>query len=171
MKNLLFSSKNIISLFLPLFLALFILTDSSYAAPPSQEELLKSQIKLFQEAIDYLKIYTPQEAAKLWAMGEKTRNGVLQYRAACPKLREQLIKALGSPGNNLWVIGTSSPWITSYKLSEPIALNKDSCEIIITYRLSSSSGEEKPQRVLLKLRRNGEEWCVEEAGNKATAKK
>ena len=155
-------SKFILSLFLPLFITIFSFTSSAAAVPSSQEELLKNQIKLFQEAIDYLKISTPQEAARLWAEAKRTRNGVLQYRAACSNLRKQLINSWGSPENNIWVIGVSSPWITSFELSEPIHINKDSCMIFVTYNMASSSGQEKPERSQIKLIRSGGQWCIEE---------
>ena len=80
---------------------------------------------------------TAQDTANLWAEALKERNG--SYRLAV--LGYDLLTAEGDTyQKNNWVIGVSSPWVTSYTAS-PVSQSKDSARYKIDYRLTDSTGK------------------------------
>ncbi len=120
----------------------------------------KAQIQLLKQVLEEFKVQTPEEAAELWAEGEKTRNGVFHYVAACDELKNKISKELGSIEDNLWVIGTSSPWVKSYKIMPKKEIDKNTYEIKIIYYWTSSAGEITPSETILNITKQKDSWCV-----------
>lgn len=120
----------------------------------------KAQIQLLKQVIEEFRAQTPEEAAEIWAKGEKTRNGVFQYMIACEELKNKIQQELGSMEDNLWVIGTSSPWVKSYKIMPKKEIDKNTYEIKIKYYWTSSTGEIIPSEVTLTVIKQKDSWCV-----------
>jgi len=120
----------------------------------------KEQVKFFREALDELGATSPTQVAKIWAKAEQTRNGVYHYAVACDTLKAKIIKEWGAPKENYWIIGASSPWLTSYEIVSNKKLNNSSYEIKIKYFWATSSGPSDPTQTTLLIARRGDNWCV-----------
>jgi hypothetical protein len=126
-------------------------------------QMLKSQISLFQDALNKLGPTSPLEAATLWAQGEKTRNGVFQYAAASKALKSKLSSKLGKADNNLWVIGVSSPWVKKYEFVKNTKINNSQFVIAIKYYWVSSNGPETTTTTTLTIVKQNANWYVTKA--------
>ncbi len=135
----------------------------SASEPLKSPEQYKSQISLFQEALASLGACSPEEAAELWAKGEMSRNGVLQYAVSCGELKNSLQSTLGSPQDNIWVIGVSSPWVVNYSIEDKKALPKDIYKMLIKYSWATSSGPEPDSYIILTIIKEKNHWCVKKA--------
>jgi hypothetical protein len=123
-------------------------------------QMLKSQISLFQDALDKLGPTSPLEAATLWAEGEKTRNGVFQYATASKALKNKLSSKLGKADNNLWVIGVSSPWVKKYEFVKNTKVSNMQSVITIKYYWISSKGPETTTTTTLTILKQNNNWYV-----------
>lgn len=123
---------------------------------------LKAQIQYFREALDNLGAASPDQAAKIWAEGPNTRNGVLQYSVACPSLKAKIIEKLGKPEKSFWNIGTSSPWVEKYEIGEMKKINPLKYQTTITYYWATSTGIENTTNEMLTIIKTGDIWCVSE---------
>jgi hypothetical protein len=127
---------------------------------PVSEQQLKAQIQFFQEALDKLGATSPEQAAKLWAEGPKTRNGVLQYAVACEDLKAKIIKGLGKPEESFWNIGVSSPWVERYEIGKFKELSTSRYQTTIKYYWATSSGPAGTTEDTLTIVQKGKNWCV-----------
>lgn len=71
--------------------------------------------RLLMEAMDYVGVCTPENAALVWAKGLKMRSGALQYSVMSHELKKEYAGKLEKTAPN-WVTGLSSPWIDSYRI-------------------------------------------------------
>ena len=106
---------------------------------PSATPLQQRRIMLLEHA---LAPQTAQEAALTWAKGVKTRNGALQFAVLSGELRSK--KATEYTNLN-WVTGASSPWVSSYKISNQKQVGK-AWQFEIQYQLMTSGGSAGTQR-------------------------
>lgn len=136
-------------------------TDDGRPSPVSDQQL-KAQIQYFKQALDKLSPSSPEQAAKLWAEGQKTRNGVLQYAAACDELKAKIIKNLGKADENLWNIGVSSPWVEKYEIKSAKKLDPAEYHITIKYYWATSSGPAGTSEEALTILPKGLDWCVQQ---------
>lgn len=127
---------------------------------PINEQQLKVQIQFFKEALDKLGVTSPEQAAKLWAEGPKTRNGVLQYAVACEGLKAKIIKSLGKPEESFWNIGISSPWVERYEIGKFKNLSPSKYQTTIKYYWATSSGPAGTTEDILTIVQKGKNWCV-----------
>lgn len=121
----------------------------------------KAQIALFMTVMNEFGPNSPIQAAELWIKGDKTRNGVYKYVSACSKVKLEFLKQWGNPENNLWVIGTSSPWLQKYEIIKNVQKKNSTYIITANYYWATSSGVDKPQKNILTIVRNGTRWCVQ----------
>jgi hypothetical protein len=133
---------------------------TSAVEPEISQQQLKAQIQFFQEALDNLAPASPEQAAKLWAEGPKTRNGVLQYAAACDKLKVEIIRRLGKPEENFWNIGMSSPWVEKYEIGKFEMISPFEFKTTIKYYWATSTGASGITEDKLTIIKEGNTWCV-----------
>lgn len=122
----------------------------------------KAQIHLLKQVLEEFGAETPEEAAEFWAKGEEERNGIFQYVVACDELKNRIQQELGDMEDNLWVIGTSSPWVKSYKIMPKKEMDKNTYEIKIIYYWTTSTGEITPSEVNLTVAKQKVFWCVKD---------
>lgn len=120
----------------------------------------RAQVRLFKDALDKFGALSPEEVASIWSEGEKTRNGVYHYAVSCKNLKDELIKKWGNPETNLWVMGTSSPWVEKCEIGPKKKLKENLYEITIKYYYSTSSGPFSVEKTKLTITKNGEYYCV-----------
>ncbi|SHJ71935.1 hypothetical protein SAMN05444401_3687 [Clostridium amylolyticum] len=127
-----------------------------------QLQKAKAQIHLLKQVLEEFGAQTPEEAAEFWAKGEEERNGIFQYVVACDELKNKIQQELGGMEDNLWVIGTSSPWVKSYKIMPKKEIDKNTYEIKIIYYWTTSTGEITPSEVKLTVTKQKDFWCVKD---------
>lgn len=137
-------------------------TRNGASMPPVSEQQLKAQIQFFQQALDKLGATSPEQAAKIWAEGPKTRNGVLQYSVACDMLKAKIIKKLGKPEDSFWNIGVSSPWVDKYEIGHFKKVNPSEYQTTIKYYWATSTGSAGTTQETLTITQKGYVWCVRE---------
>lgn len=138
-----------------------ILGNESDAAQISRQQL-KAQIQYFQEALDKLGASSPEQTAKMWAEGPKTRNGVLQYAVACEDLKAAIIKKLGKPEESFWNIGASSPWVERYEVGNFKKISPSKYVTTIKYYWATSTGPAGTTEDTLTIVQKNNIWCVSE---------
>lgn len=122
----------------------------------------KAQIEFFHKAIDELGALTPEQAVRIWAKAEETRNGVYHYAVACDDLKNDIIKQWGKPEDNFWIIGASSPWVDKYDIVCSKKINDSTYEVTIKYYWTTSAGPSEPTSSTLLIVKNKNKWCVKE---------
>lgn len=133
---------------------------------PADEQMsidqAKAQIEFFHKAIDELGALTPEQAVRIWAKAEDTRNGVYHYAVACDDLKNDIIKKWGKPEDNFWIIGTSSPWVDKYDIVSSKKINDSTYEVTIKYYWATSAGPSEPTSSTLLIVKDKNKWCVKE---------
>lgn len=121
-----------------LLFLLLTLSAPSIAETVPQSESDAARISMLERA---LAPKTPAAVASLFAEANKTRNGAVQFMLFSAPLKNKYKDSWP-----YWVSGTSSPWITSYRIKQ-IAHHKNSWQFQITYQWATSSGPFYPALV------------------------
>lgn len=133
----------------------------------SQEQVKKqqmeAQISFFNDALNEFGAITPDQAVTLWAKGDKTRNGVFKYSVASNELKQWLINRWGTPEKNFWIIGGSSPWLTSFEINSKISVSTTEYQYVIQYNWATSAGQESPSVEQLSVVLINDTWSVTSA--------
>lgn len=133
-------------------------------SPPADGEIsreqLEAQISFFNDALLEFGAASPDEAVRLWAKGDQTRNGVYKYAVACEQLKQQLICKWGVPEKNFWIIGTSSPWLTGCNVVSKTIISQTEIQYVIQYRWATSTGPTEPTTEQLTAQKINDKWCV-----------
>ncbi len=108
------------------------------AGAVSQSESDAARIAMLEKA---LAPDSPANVAALFAQANKDRNGAVQFMLFSPPLKNNY-----KDNWPYWVSGTSSPWITSYKIKET-SKEKTVWQFQITYQWATSSGPFNPPLV------------------------
>lgn len=77
-----------------------------------------------------------EAAVKLWAEALMKRNGAFRYAILTNDLKNQEYEKYSEMN---WVIGVSSPWVVSYKISEKNKIDAKTSEYEIDYIMTDSS--------------------------------
>lgn len=120
---------------LPLFI-LFSLAAISHAEPVSATESNDADRILMLEKA--LAPNSPEQTALLFAKANKERNGAVQFMLFSDALKNKFKNSWPS-----WVSGTSSPWITAFKIKKTTS-TKNSIHFEIIYQWATASGPFTP---------------------------
>lgn len=145
---------------LSLMMSSVVFAEVGYPNPQQNQEMTKSQITLFKEAMAKVGAATPEKAATLWADGVKNRNGVFQYAAASNALKKSIEKDLGKVEDHLWVTGGSSPWVEYYQMGKLTKVSATKYTVKVTYHWKTSAGPEKPTTQSLTIVKENDSWYV-----------
>ncbi|STY28234.1 Uncharacterised protein [Legionella wadsworthii] len=104
----------------------------------SQSESDAARISMLERALAPQKI---EDVATLFAKANKERNGAVQFMLFSNQLKNKF-----KDNWPYWVSGTSSPWITSYKITKT-AQDKNSWKFKITYQWATAAGPFNPSLV------------------------
>ncbi|MHC1681594.1 MAG: hypothetical protein AB6733_01335 [Clostridiaceae bacterium] len=148
----------VFSLFISIFTVMA--KDTSTSSTEITREQLEAQVNLFKNALDKFGATEPLEAANLYALGFKERNGVYQYSVLCDILKESFIKEMGEPSKSFWVIGVSSPWLEDYTILEDKKLNDNTHEIKLKLHWVASGNYNEYEEKLLTITRQQDKWCI-----------
>lgn len=121
-----------------LMIALVFYSTACLSNPMLKTESDAARIHMLERA---LAPETAEDAANLFALANKNRNGAVQFMLFSQALKEKYKEAWPS-----WVSGTSSPWITSYTIKKTVE-KSNVWQFEITYQWATSSGPFNPPLV------------------------
>ncbi|STX40302.1 Uncharacterised protein [Legionella donaldsonii] len=130
------TSKLLLIFFSTVILSSFLPVNATEAVPQSESDA--ARIAMLEKA---LAPDSPDKVAALFAQANKDRNGAVQFM-----LFSQSLKNKYKDNWPYWVSGTSSPWITSYKIKKT-PKDKKCWQFQITYQWATSSGPFNPPLV------------------------
>ncbi|MEG1254901.1 hypothetical protein [Clostridium sp.] len=117
-------------------------------------------ISLAEEAINEFGASSGQCAVELWAKGIMNRNGVLQYAVMDNRLKGEFKDKLMEDENISWVTGVSSPWVTSYEVSDVVNVSDKLKLYKVKFNLATSNGAEDSAYNTLTVVKNEDKWVI-----------
>lgn len=125
------------------------------SAPRGQVEPYKVRAGLLMDATRYTGVFTPEEAATVWATGLRLRSAAMQYTVMTDRLKTDYVVQLGSQSPN-WVTGMSSPWVEGFRITWVRPGEDGGAEVALRFETRTSYGA--PEYYDAKL------WVIPEAG-------
>ena len=110
-------------------------TSASEPAPTTYEV----RSRLLMEAMDFVGVCFPSDAAIVWAEGLKRRSAAMQYSVMNSSLKDEYARQLDEVFPN-WVTGASSPWVESYKITGTESPDEQHMLIELKFDTATSTG-------------------------------
>lgn len=154
---------------LMVFLFLFIYLASSaeaaavppeITAQPGQVNPYKTRSELLMDATNYTGVFTPEQAAELWAKGLERRSAAMQYTVMTKKLKEKYAAQLDALRSN-WVVGMSSPSVQGYSIIRTNRTDDTHAEINLKIETAATWSPSEFHDAKLWLVREGEFWRID----------
>lgn len=133
-------------------------TSVSSAFMSEQVNPYQTRSELLMSATDYVGVFTPEQAATVWANGLIDRSAAMQYVVMTESLKEIYARQLGDPN---WVTGESSPWISSYEITKLENPNDTHAEVSIVFEALSAGAPYKEYNAKLWLVKENDFWRIE----------
>lgn len=115
--------------------------------------------ELLMEAVRRVGVCSPEDAARVWADGLKTRSAALQYSVMRLPLQNEYARQLEKTAPN-WVTGVSSPWIDGYQIIRVEDPAQD-CRIVkMRFFTETSTGPAGKYEAILTLKREDAFWRI-----------
>lgn len=95
--------------------------------------------------------------ARLWAEALAQRNEAFRFAVLNTDLRNKEYKVYK---NTYWVIGGSSPWVTSYSVKEKSKINDNTYKYEIDYILTDSTRTKYSSKEYIEMKYYGDRWLV-----------
>lgn len=121
---------------------------------------LEEKNNLFKDALNKFGALSKEEAVDLYAQGVKIRSGALQYSVMCKELKIRFEEEMDKNKNYAWVTGTSSPWVSEYKIYEYRYLGKDTYSVLVKFILNDAKGAIGKSVVNLEVKKCNNIWCI-----------
>jgi len=131
----------------------------SVFAGMAQADKFEVRSRLLMEAMNYVGVNSPEEAAAVWAKGLRMRSAAMQYSVMSRKLKEIYESQLERSAPN-WVTGMSSPWVDSYSIVKQEQINNDSYIVELLFSLATSTGLAGNYRAILNVDREDGFWRI-----------
>lgn len=167
MKLLRFAKNNWIISFIVFILLLVLLNFVGYffnikyiSVVKAVSEVNKYEVRseLLMQAMDYVGVCCPEDAAKVWAEGLMMRSAAMQYSSMSANLKEKYAKELESTFPN-WVTGMSSPWISGYEIKK-YEQTDDSFIYYLVFSTATSTGPAGNYNAVLIILKEGNFWRI-----------
>lgn len=121
---------------------------------------IEEKNRLSQETIDKFGAQSKEEAVNLYSEGVKNRNGVLQYSVMCKDLKNKFEDEMKINKNYAWVTGTSSPWVSEYKIYNYKHISKNRYSVIVKFIVNDSKGIIGENNIKLEVLKVNNIWCI-----------
>ncbi|NKI24418.1 hypothetical protein HFN20_25025 [Paenibacillus dendritiformis] len=122
----------------------------------TEREAQRIRLDLLEKA---LAPHSAKEAGELFNTSIKTRNGALLYAILDPQIRDQkMASEVVEEGS--WVIGLSSPWVSSMVIDSEKQLDDSTTEFLVRYHMSTSTGGEGPYFIKLTVKKFDDNWLI-----------
>lgn len=138
---------------------------SGFAKAPNpnnigQVDIYKVRSELLMDATNYAGVFTPKEAATVWAKGLEHRSAAMQYTVMTDKLKKQYADGLDEWKSN-WVAGQSSPSVLSFTITDITRPDDTHAIINLKFEVGCPSCTSKYYNATLWLVREQEFWRIE----------
>jgi hypothetical protein len=154
------SLKSVLVLACAAAAALTLQSAAAASTPIENNNQYKAQISFFKDALDEFGPSDPDQAVRLWAKGDRMRNGVFKYAVSDDALKQKLTDRWGAPDKNFWIIGGSSPWLTSYEITGKTKVSPSELRYTVKYSWTTSAGPETPTVEELTVVRDKDVWRI-----------
>lgn len=118
----------------------------------------QTRSELLMNATDYVGVFTPEQAATVWANGLINRSAAMQYIVMTESLKEIYARQLGDSN---WVTGESSPWVSSYEITKLENTDDTHAEVNILFETLSAGVPYKEYIAKLWLVKENDFWRIE----------
>lgn len=115
--------------------------------------------RLLREAMDFVGVCCPEDAADVWAKGLKARSAALQYAVMTARLKEAYALHLDETAPN-WVTGVSSPYISDYKIIKTDVISDTLQRITLQFSLATSTGPAGEAMAMLDIAPEERFWRI-----------
>ncbi len=116
--------------------------------------------QLLVEAMNYIGVCCPEDAATVWAEGLKSRSAALQYAVMSKPLKDEYARQLNETVPN-WVTGISSPFISGCRIVNTEAVSNTLQKITLRFSLATSAGSAGETQAALDIIKEGNFWRIE----------
>jgi hypothetical protein len=138
---------------------LFHLDQVSVLTSTQEMNVYKVRSGLLMEAMGDVGVCKPEDAARVWAEGLKTRSAARQYAVMASDLKTEYARQLEKTFPN-WVTGVSSPWVESYEITAPTKTDEDNYSFVIQFSTATSTGPAGQYNASLVVTRQGDFWRI-----------
>lgn len=149
----------IILLIALLFNIIINFVDIKYVATSLNINKYEIRSDLLIDAMDYVGVCNPQDAATVWSNGLKMRSAAMQYSVMTKDLKTEYKKQLETSFPN-WVTGISSPWVDSFKINETVKINENCFEFHIQFITKTSTGPAGNYNAKLTVIKDNNFWRI-----------
>lgn len=129
-------------------------------AQPGQADPYKTRSELLMDATNYTGVFTPEQAAEVWAKGLIRRSAAMQYTVMTEQLKKKYAGQLDALRSN-WVTGMSSPWVQDYTITKENRTDDTHAEIGLKIETAVTTSPSEFFDAILWLVREGEFWRIE----------
>lgn len=124
---------------------------------------LTLQVSLLESA---LAAKSSKDAINKWADAVSSRNGAYQYALFTPNLKEKTNVFFIVNG---WVTGTSSPWVSKFKIMNEKKVNSTSYSYKVEFQLVDSTGTAGTETANVTVKKLNNHWYIDKADVKKTS--
>lgn len=129
-------------------------------AQPGQVNPYKTRSELLMDATNWTGVFTPEQAAEVWAKGLEKRSAAMQYTVMTESLKEKYAGQLDGLRSN-WVTGMSSPSVQGYTIIELNRTDDAHAEIGLKIETAATYSPSEFYHARLWLIRKGEFWRID----------
>lgn len=152
--------------FLFLFVCLASSTEAALIPPeitaqPGQVNPYKTRSELLMDASNYTGVFTPEQAAAVWAKGLERRSAAMQYTVMTEKLKKKFAGQLDDLRSN-WVTGMSSPSVQGYTITKVNRTDDTHAEVDLKIETGATYSPSNFYDARLWLVREGEFWRIDQ---------
>ncbi|CAH0120793.1 hypothetical protein PAE9249_03316 [Paenibacillus sp. CECT 9249] len=109
--------------------------------------------------------HSAKEAAESFITSYKTRNGALLHAILAPDIRDKRVADEGG-----WVIGVSSPWVSSAAIQSEKQVNATTAEFLVNFQMATSEGSEGPWLLKVIVKKFDDQWLITDYGDATDSK-
>lgn len=131
----------------------------SVFAAVSQVNKFEIRSRLLTDAMNYVGVCTPEQAAEVWARGLKERSAALQYAVMNESIKSQYAQQLEKNAPN-WVTGVSSPWVDNFRIVRSESKSEHEQVIEILFNTATSTGPANSYKAMLNICLEGTFWRI-----------
>jgi len=129
-------------------------------AQPGQVNPYKTRSELLMDAANYTGVFTPEQAAEVWAKGLEMRSAAMQYTVMTEQLKKEYAGQLDALRSN-WVTGMSSPSVQGHMITKVNRADGTHAEISLKIETWAACSPSELYDAKLWLIREGEFWRID----------
>ncbi|MBY0121518.1 hypothetical protein [Bacillus sp. S/N-304-OC-R1] len=116
---------------------------------------LTLQVSLLENAVA---AKSAKDAINKWGDAVSTRNGAYQFALFSPALKQKTDSYFIQNG---WVTGTSSPWVSKYKIINEKKINPTTFSYKVEFHLATSTGSAGTESAIVTVKKINNNWFID----------